>query len=104
MKPHEIFKNNIDVTKVNKILAVIDVKKMIPVKTGLFTFIDITTVLDSDYKSLLIKEYQFVKSIRTEIVSAADEIYDKKVNQGINIRFGVDFSKPEIVCNDYIVI
>lgn len=45
------------------ILAVLDIKKMIPVPNGLYNKIDFSSVSDSAYKSLREKEYRFCLSI-----------------------------------------
>ncbi|ORU01117.1 hypothetical protein D081_0565 [Anaerovibrio sp. JC8] len=85
--------------KVKHILAVLDLKKMIPVSEDLYSEVNINAA-DSDteeirkYKKLLEKELQFCIKIKDEIVNKATKIYIKQKEKG-NVRFCVDFTAVE---------
>jgi len=102
LSTHDIFKVIPGSTDVNKILSVIDIKKMIPVKHGIYTYIDISMEQNLQYKSLLTKEYQFIKAIRREIVESASAIYNKLLN-GELIKFGCNFLLLESICDSYTI-
>jgi protein AbiQ len=99
---NDIFKIISGSTDVNKILSVIDIKKMIPVKNGLYTYIDISIEPDLQYRSLLTKEYQFIKSIRHDVIQSANTFYNKILN-GESVRFGCNLLLLETICDTYTI-
>lgn len=91
--------------QVKHILSIIDLKKMIPVKTGVYEYVDINPCsTDSEsivkYKDLLSKELQFCIKIKDDLVKNADKIYQKQKRKGF-MRFCIDFQSVENACEHY---
>lgn len=61
-------------TKNIHILAVLDIKKMIPVPEGSYSPIEFD-VLEKKYKDLFMKEYKFCLSIKRKILEKVEKIY-----------------------------
>lgn len=73
--------------KVKHILSVLDVKKMIPIKEGVYQRINLNPQNDNTeeekrYKDLLNKEYSFCLKIMGEVIDKANKIYEKQVKSG----------------------
>ncbi len=95
-----VFQNK---TKVKRILAVLEIKKMIPVKQGLYEEIDIDAIQDVAYKKLLEKEVRFCRSKRQGILERADKIYEEQMTKKFVKPFHCNFETLEAVCKTYVV-
>ena len=81
-------------------------KKMIPVKDGLYTFVDKTsnpsdTIEQKKYKDLLTKEFEFCLKIIPTILDRTTKLYDRQMRTGRIIPFCVDFKLLEKTCDEY---
>ncbi|MBO4321172.1 MAG: type III toxin-antitoxin system ToxN/AbiQ family toxin [Treponema sp.] len=88
------------------ILAVIDLKKMIPIKKGLYSDVYLnpsTNDTDSEkkYKVLLNIEYSFCLKIINSIIQKASRLYEKQKTTNKVIKFCCDFKLLEKICKDY---
>ena len=88
------------------LLSVIDLKKMIPIKDGLYTKVNlIHSESDSEeirnYKNLLNKEYTFCIKIIDSIIQKASKLYEKQMTTGKVIPFCCDFKLLEEKCAEY---
>jgi len=82
LRDNDIFKQ-IDKTEIyKKLLAVLEIKKMIPVDETLCKFIKFTEVTDKDYLSLLQKEYRFLIPHKDSILDKAKTMYLKQKETG----------------------
>ncbi len=102
----DIWVNLEDGEKVKHILSVLDIKKMIPIRDDVISFVDIN-VKDSDsidekrYKNLLNKEYSFCVGKKEEILSEVNKIYSNQKSSGKVQMFCCDFTKLEQECLQY---
>lgn len=92
--------------KVKHILSVLDVKKMIPIKEGVYQKINLNpqnddTEEEKRYKDLLNKEYSFCLKIMGEVIDKANKIYEKQVKSGKIQKFCCDFKLLEEICCTY---
>lgn len=87
--------------QVYRILAVLDIKKMIPVPQGCYKRIDFSQVEDKQYRRLLIKEYEFCRSIRDGVLERAVKIYTEQKQNDKVYPFYCDFSRLEKACAEY---
>lgn len=94
-KPHP---NNTDIIH---ILAILDIKKMIPIKSGLYTQIDFSKIQDIDYKNLLQKEYNFCSSNKANIINTATKLYTEQINNGIIRHAHCNYSLLEQALKKY---
>ena len=88
------------------ILSVIDLKKMIPIKDGLYTKVDLTansddTVEVRNYKNLMNKEFAFCVKILSQIIQKASKLYEKQMATKKFIKFCCDFQLFEEKCGEY---
>lgn len=88
-------------TEVLKLFAALEIKKMIPVKPGLFSRIDFSAVKDTRYADLLEKEYRFCQRIQDGILNKARRIYEEQKRTGIVRPMHCSFSKLEVACDEY---
>jgi len=65
-----------------KILAALDLKKMIPVRSSLYTNINFSALADRKYADLLEKEYRFCQKIQDGILSKVTQIYSEQKETG----------------------
>ena len=91
---------------VKHIFSVIDLKKMIPVNSCVYTpvYINPTTQDSVDvikYKILLTKELRFCIKIKDALLKKASKLYQRQITTGKVIPFCVDFKRTEQVCNQY---
>lgn len=77
------------------ILALLDIKKMIPVPDGEFERIEFNEIDDLRYKSLLQKEYAFCLKIKDKLFKKVNKIYRKQINEGKVKRAYCNFLKLE---------
>jgi len=73
--------SNTDICK--KLLAILEIRKMIPVNKDLCEYINFSNEKDIKYKALLEKEYNFLKPFRNDILYKADVLYNKQINTNI---------------------
>ena len=78
------------------ILSVIDLKKMIPIKSGLYSEVDLNpskkdSVQEIKYKVLLNIEYTFCLKIIDSVIQKASKLYEKQISTGKVIKFCCDF-------------
>ncbi|MBP5591755.1 type III toxin-antitoxin system ToxN/AbiQ family toxin [bacterium] len=88
------------------IISVIDLKKMIPVKPGLYSEINLNFSPDDSedmkkYKVLLNIEYSFCIKIIDSVVQKASNLYDKQVSTGKIAKFCCDFKLLEKKSKEY---
>ena len=100
-----IYKENPD-GSIKHILSAIDLKKMIPVKEGIYSIVDLVakqndTTEERNYKNLLNKEYSFCLKILPSIIQKANKLYNKQIETGKIIKFCCDFKLIEEKCNQY---
>lgn len=101
----DIYVQNSDGT-LKHILSVIDLKKMIPIKQGLYSEVNLNpstkdTKADKKYKVLLNIEYTFCLKILNSIIQKASKLYDKQMTTGKVIKFCCDFKLLEQKCKEY---
>ena len=102
---NDIWKMNQDGTA-KHILSVLNIAKMIPLKEGLYSIVDVNpdpsdTIEQSKYKSLLNKEFQFCVSNKGKIVRESGKIYSRQINGGKVYFSYCDFKKLEKVRDNY---
>ena len=90
------------------ILSVIDLKKMIPIKSGLYSEVDLNpskkdSVQEIKYKVLLNIEYTFCLKIIDSVIQKASKLYEKQISTGKGIKFCCDFKLLEEKCREYTV-
>ena len=91
---------------VKHILSAIDIKKMIPVKDGLYHVINLNPcATDTEdvkkYKDLLNKEYSFCLKCMDDIMRKADKIYENQKQTGKVTKYACDYTLLESVCDTY---
>jgi len=84
-----------------RILAVLDVKKMIPVPNELYRQIDFTQVQDPHYQGLLWKEFRSCRKMEKEILEKAEAVYREQKATGIIHPMFCNFSILEKACGEY---
>ncbi len=100
-----IFVENQDGT-FKHILSVIDLKKMIPIKSNLYSVVNFNpNSKDSSelkkYKILMNIEYSFCLKILDKIIQKAGKLYEKQINTGKIVPFCCDFKLLEAKCDEY---
>ena len=91
---------------VKHILSVIDLKKMLPIKDGLYSKVDLTanqndSAETKNYKNLLNKEFSFCLKILPSIIQKANKLYTKQMKTGNVTKFCCDFKLLEVKCKEY---
>ena len=99
LTPKDIYKPISD-TMVRKIFSMLEIKKMIPVREGLFSRIEFRDY-DKRYADLLEKEYRFCQKIQDGIAEKAKRIYMDQKRTGIVRPMHCDFAKLEAACDQY---
>ena len=102
---NDIFKTLPDGTT-KHILAALMINKMIPIKDGLYSIVDINhrstdDVTTTKYKQLLNKEFSFCVSKKEKIVNEASKIYEKQIKTGKIYHTYCNFIKLEEACDSY---
>jgi len=100
LRSREVYKP-ISETDVLKIFAALDLKKMIPVKEGLYSKIDFSALPDRRYADLLEKEYRFCQKIQDGILTKVTQIYTEQKESGKVYPMYCDFAKLEKACDAY---
>lgn len=91
---------------VKSILAVLDIKKMIPVKDGYYDFVsfeyeDKDTEYERKYKLLLQKEFSSCLKIIDNVLKKANKLYSKQKHTGKILKYCCDFALLETACDEY---
>ena len=89
-----------------RILSVLEIKKMIPVIEGVYSYVDLSlndelSKDEHDWRVLTYKEYMFCKNIRDGIQRRAKKIYDKQIKTGKVLKFHCNYRRLEAVANAY---
>ena len=93
---HLQMKESLDFIKI-KNYAVINLNNMFPVPETERNYVDFSAVKDSKYKSLLLAEYRFIKSIQDKIFRNASALYKHKITKGNSTPLAKR-------CNDFILL
>lgn len=99
---HKKMSDSIDFIKI-KNYAVINLNNMFPVPEGKYTYVDISKERNPKYKSLLLAEYRYIKSIQEKIRKNAGNLYKLKISgesSALTKRCN-DFLKLEELCKNY---
>ena len=97
----DIYKDYSEKEKMH-VLAVLDVKKMIPVPKDAYSKVVFAELEDTRYKDLFEKEYAFCLNIREKILARVEKIYKRqKVTKTVR-RAYCDFSCCEIALEEWI--
>ena len=104
----DIWVQDNDENMVKHIMAVIDIKKMIPVKSGVYKETNLnkenTDTLETvRYKDLLNKEYSFCLKIVGDLIKKANRLYNSQMATGKVKKFCCDFKLLEQVCDTYVI-
>ncbi len=86
---------------VRHIIAVLDMKKMIPVPAGCYSKVDFSKITDTTYKAILEKEYRFCQSIQDGILKKVAQIYSEQKESGTVRKFYCNFAALEAACDEY---
>lgn len=108
MSDADIWVHEAEGDMVKHIMSVIDIKKMVPVKSGLYKEVNLNkensdTQEEVKYKDLLNKEYSFCLKILGDIIKKANRLYDNQMTTGKVKKFCCDFKILEQVCDTYMV-
>ena len=92
--------------KAKHIMSAIDIKKMIPIKEGVYQQVSLNpdakdTVEERKYKDLMNKEYSFCLKIIDEVIGKANELYETQMETGKVKKYCCDFKVLEQVCDTY---
>lgn len=93
---HRKMKESLDFIKV-KDYAVINLNNMFPVPENKRKYVDIGAEKDPKYRSLLLAEYRYIKSIQEKIYKNAGNLYKIKIKDGNS----TNLSKR---CNDFLLL
>lgn len=93
-RKHRDMKETLDFIKV-KNYADINLNNMFPVIEGVYEFVDFSKENNQDYRSLLLAEYRYIKSIQEKIRKNAVTLYRYKYNP---VNASTNLSKR---CNDF---
>ena len=92
---HRKMSETLDFIKI-KNYSVINLNNMFPVPQGYYFYVDISKERNLKYKSLLLAEYRFIKSIREKIRKNASTLYNLKTK-----------GEPSALtkrCNDFLLL
>lgn len=92
---------------VKHIMSVIDIKKMIPIKSGVYREVNMNkdnsdTPEAAKYKDLINKEYSFCLKIVEDLIKKASRLYDYQMATGKVKKFCCDFKLLERACDTYV--
>ena len=99
---HRKMQEGLDFIKV-KNYAVINLNNMFPVPVGQCSYVDISKEQNPKYRSLLLAEYRYIKSIQKRIRKNAANLYHLKVNGTASplTKRCNDFAMLELLCLQY---
>ena len=98
---NDIYKSISNTDTYKKILAVLEIRKMVPINDKLCTYIKFDDVQDSSYKNLLEKEYRFLKPHKQTILKKAAALYEKQKKTGIIESYYCNFEILENAYKEY---
>ncbi len=78
---HKKMKNGLDFIKIGD-YAVLNINNMFPVPNGEYTYVDIPTVKNLQYRKLLMTEYRIIRKLQDKIMKSAAEVYKHKLKKG----------------------
>lgn len=89
-----------------RIIAVLDIRKMFPVKKGVYTKIkfEISTKAsnkENQRMALMMKEYSFILNISDKIEEKASKIYRKQIEKNKVLKYHCDYRKMEKFADEY---
>lgn len=100
---HRRMQEGLDFIKI-KNYAVINLNNMFPIPDGEYHYVDISKEANLQYRSLLLAEYRFVKSIQEKIRKNAFTLYNHKMQYGNSTALAKrcnDFALLEQACREY---
>lgn len=100
---HEKMKEGLDFIKILR-YAVINLNNMFPVPYSERVYVNFETIKDPNYKSLLLAEYRYIKSVQKKIQKNATALYKHKQINGdstLLARRCNDFALLEDKCRSY---
>lgn len=100
---HISMRESLDFIKVQN-YAVINLNNMFPVPQNERKYVDFKTITDPRYKSLLLAEYRYIKSIQDKIRKNAIALYKHKLANGNETSLSKrcnDFALLETMCANY---
>ena len=89
-----------------RILSVLDIRKMFPVKKGVYTKIKFeissrASIADNQRMSLRVKEYNFICNIKEKIEEKAEKIYVKQQKKNKILKYHCNYKKLEQASDEY---
>lgn len=93
---HEKMKEGLDFIKI-KHYSVINLNNMFPVPKSECSYVDFSKIRNQPYRTLLLSEYRFIKSISHKICKNAATLYAHRLSKGDTTPLGKR-------CNDFVVL
>ena len=89
-----------------RILSVLDIRKMFPVKKGVYTKIKFeissrSSIADNQRMALMLKEYNFICNIKEKIEEKAEKIYVKQQKKNKILKYHCNYKKLEQASDEY---
>lgn len=89
-----------------RILSVLDIRKMFPVKKGVDTKIKFeissrASIADNQRMALMLKEYNFICNIKEKIEEKAEKIYVKQQKKNKILKYHCNYKKLEQASDEY---
>ena len=89
-----------------RILSVLDIRKMFPVKKGVYTKIKFeissrASIADNQRMALMLKEYNFICNIKEKIEEKAEKIYVKQQKKNKILKYHCNYKKLEQSSDEY---
>ena len=89
-----------------RILSVLDIRKMFPVKKGVYTKIKFeissrASIADNQRMALMLKEYNFICNIKEKIEEKAEKIYLKQQKKNKILKYHCNYKKLEQASDEY---
>lgn len=89
-----------------RILSVLDIRKMFPVKKGVYTKIKFeissrASIADNQRMALMLKEYNFICNIKEKIEEKAEKIYVKQQKKNKILKYHCNYKKLEQASDEY---
>ena len=93
---HEKMKEGLDFIKI-KHYSVINLNNMFPAPKTECSYVDFSKIRNQPYRSLLLSEYRFIKSISHKICKNAETLYAHRLSKGDTTPLGKR-------CNDFVLL
>ena len=89
-----------------RILSVLDIRKMFPVKKGVYTKIKFeissrASIADNQRMALMLKEYNFICNIKEKIEEKAEKIFVKQQKKNKILKYHCNYKKLEQASDEY---